>query len=1275
MTPSHTQDPAGRDEDEAARVFAAMVERLQRGDAPEDVVAELESKLPAGELESALKLARDVAVPLVRRVPEVPGYRLLRPLGQGSSGVVWLASQLSLGREVALKVIEAGAMRAPSLRERCLREARTLACIHDPRVVAVHDVVEHGDCIAIAMELVQGPNLRTLLRAVRARPQDLAPVAAAHFTGIARACFGPSWPSWVVRQGIRMARALSCLHAQGLVHRDVKPENLLLQADGELVLADLGLARSESAGGFSGTLLYASPEQAANAETVDGRADVYSLALVLYELLARSLPLADRLPRDGAGPRLQLPLPPLRQRARDASRDLAVVLHHALETDPDRRYASAEAFAEDLERVSHLMPILAVPPNLFGRAARFLQRHRRSALAVGLAIALTCAGFVPVLRGLQERFDAPRAAAAHVQAARSSLLAAFDGNREDHIRQAVADYDQALLRMPDPAVKRERDVSELAAELLEAQRGEFSRLLAAELADPTATMGDSLGPEVRAAALQWLRSQTMVRPPVIASQVSASPSDERSIGLLACLLGDLRSCEAAWSRLDPDTADLPLVDAGLGLLFEADGRPELALPCLLRAAAGFPAAGRLAVALADTALRLGDAGLARRSLDRARRVQGAPEVMMQRIEADLAAALGDLSMARVAYEQLIASGTGDVDVLHRMASLDARSQRHIECLDKMRQVVQAAPDRADYRLALARAALAAGDLVCYVQEAREAVRRLRATPAPTRGAARSWLEVLQVGGCARLAHELASRLGQFDVLQVPTDSIAAPIARNGAANVLERLVDRLCIADAHAWTVPQSQDRSVVQMLSLLTQIAIAAPDMVIDAHPLLGRALVAAALFADRHRTYIVQEAIPQAWLAVESAILKSTNCVTVNVAPAGAPACSMPVRWRDGAGERVAIAACVADGSRPKMLSAVTRLGNSVAGNVRVFAWNGQETPFSLHTTEPFAVLGCQLCVLDDGGADPAIALAVGAVGRGQGGVRVVSTKTGTLRWQREHGAGQRSMSWAIDVVGDVDGDGMQDLAVGCPSPEHPLQPIETVRVLSGQDGHPLASFGGPANRFCGIAVAAVGDLDGDGRADLAVGCPHRQGGPGLVLVISSRTGAVLREIPAPNGEPSFGRILISLPDVDGDGQRDLAVSDAAAPNSRIRFQPQVWAIGSKTGAAVWRCAAFDSDPGFGSALAAVADLDGDGCADLLIGAPNSGVGQRGVVLACSGRDGRVLRTVAGQHLRESLGVRLLGNATAEGQPPLAVARSPSGLLRAVSLDLAPSPNKNPR
>ena len=130
---------AGDAEDRLAQRFAEFVAMLQQGIAIDvDEVCKDEPGLRA-QMQEALQLARDIANPLARRVPEIPGFQLLRPLGQGSSSTVWLALQQSLSREVALKVVHLDTLPTQSARERCLREARTMARIHDARVVAVHD--------------------------------------------------------------------------------------------------------------------------------------------------------------------------------------------------------------------------------------------------------------------------------------------------------------------------------------------------------------------------------------------------------------------------------------------------------------------------------------------------------------------------------------------------------------------------------------------------------------------------------------------------------------------------------------------------------------------------------------------------------------------------------------------------------------------------------------------------------------------------------------------------------------------------------------------------------------------------------------------------------------------------------------------------------------------------------------------------------------------------------------------------------------------------------
>ncbi|HVF35445.1 MAG TPA: protein kinase [Candidatus Saccharimonadia bacterium] len=202
---------------------------------------------------------------------EIPGYRVVRQIGRGGMATVYLAIQRSVDREVALKVMSPQLLADPNYGERFLREARIAAKLHHRHVVGVHDVGRYRDLHFIAMEYLPGGSIL---------PRGEGSRSAAFALRVTR----------------EIATALSYAHAKGFVHRDVKPDNILLREDDSAALADFGIARaSESAtrmtrtGAVVGTPHYMSPEQA-RGRPIDGRADLYSLGIVLYEMLAGRVP-------------------------------------------------------------------------------------------------------------------------------------------------------------------------------------------------------------------------------------------------------------------------------------------------------------------------------------------------------------------------------------------------------------------------------------------------------------------------------------------------------------------------------------------------------------------------------------------------------------------------------------------------------------------------------------------------------------------------------------------------------------------------------------------------------------------------------------------------------------------------------------------------------------------------------------------------------------------------------------------------------------------------
>ena len=263
-------------------------------------------------------------------------FRVERELGRGGMGVVYLAQEMQLERLVALKVLPAHHANQPETRERFLREARTAARLAHPNVVPVYRADEAGGTAFFAMAFVDGESLGDRVR-------DRGPLRPADAVPILRAA------AW----------ALAYAHARGVVHRDVKPENILLErSTGRTLVTDFGIAhhtavaddaRLTQDGYVLGTLHYMSPEQVSG-DRLDGRSDLYALGVVAYQVLSGRLPFEGLTMPAVFVAHATKPAPPLRDVAPSIPPMLASVVDRCLAKHPDERYATGEALAEALER-------------------------------------------------------------------------------------------------------------------------------------------------------------------------------------------------------------------------------------------------------------------------------------------------------------------------------------------------------------------------------------------------------------------------------------------------------------------------------------------------------------------------------------------------------------------------------------------------------------------------------------------------------------------------------------------------------------------------------------------------------------------------------------------------------------------------------------------------------------------------------------------------------------------------------------------------------------
>jgi WD40 repeat protein/serine/threonine protein kinase/tetratricopeptide (TPR) repeat protein len=341
-------------------------------------------------------------------------FRILGEVGRGGMGVVYEAEQLSLGRRVALKVLPFAAALDPKQLQRFKNEAQAAAQLHHQGIVPVYYVGCERGVHFYAMQFVEGQSLAGLIAELRrqagaagrgfrpgppmdvpgpdpaAPPADTRPLAG---LSTERPPHGPASWRTVARLGIEAAEALEHAHQLGVVHRDVKPANLLVDARGHLWVTDFGLAQVQTQAGLTltgdlvGTLRYMSPEQAlAKRVPIDHRTDVYSLGATLYELLALepALPGGDRqeLLRQIA---FEEPKPPRRLNP-VVPADLETIVLKAMEKNPADRYGTAQDLADDLRRYLDEKPIRARPATLWQRAKKWARRHK-PVLAVALAVA------------------------------------------------------------------------------------------------------------------------------------------------------------------------------------------------------------------------------------------------------------------------------------------------------------------------------------------------------------------------------------------------------------------------------------------------------------------------------------------------------------------------------------------------------------------------------------------------------------------------------------------------------------------------------------------------------------------------------------------------------------------------------------------------------------------------------------------------------------------------------------------------------------------------
>ena len=578
-----TPEPAS---DEALAVRELVFEVLTRSDGDDEnrqaVVEELCERWPklADKLRRAVAGLATAGLIDSDDLPQTLGeLRIIRRLGGGGMGVVLLAEQPSLGRKVAVKLLRTDELFREGARKRFQRETEAVARLAHPNVVAVHSMGSEGGVPYLVMDHVHGASLDRIIKAHQdRRPEELsgqdfleALSAEVHAEGDgetslddAPPLFGGSWIEVCLRIVRDVAAALDHAHVRGVLHRDVKPSNVMVTLEGRVQLVDFGLAavldaeRITRSGALMGSLPYVPPEELEKQSQPGARGDVYSLGVTLYELLILGLPFpgrgTKRLRDDIEAGRLL----PARGQNPAVSAELETVLRCACRRDVASRYRSAAEFALDLTNLLEGRPIIARPARLRTRMAHWVRRRPAEAsLACALGVILVGG---PLAYGLQQR-----AHGAAMSDANTLLTASLDSEKEArqradaHFERAAKAIDTTANQLANLGMESEPRVQKVRLQIV----NESLELLGELLDDKP---GD-------AATLQRVSKALSLRASLHVQQGMTAESIEDEKAAI-----EIQERLLALTPQDSDLRrELGTTRVGLGTSLERDGKPREAV--------------------------------------------------------------------------------------------------------------------------------------------------------------------------------------------------------------------------------------------------------------------------------------------------------------------------------------------------------------------------------------------------------------------------------------------------------------------------------------------------------------------------------------------------------------------------------------------------------------------------------------------------------------------------------------------------------------------------